>query len=146
MIAVASSGRRFAPLLRYLEEGKAGECPDRIQWASVRNLAVGDPRLAARVMQATAEANPKIHRPVYHVAISFHPDDVVTRETMERVANHLLTELKGSTQRSAWSTLAARRARARPGLYDGTAARVHSPTALGGCAVGRRRDPLACGV
>jgi len=93
MIAVASSGRRFRSLIRYLEHGRGGESPNRIEWATVRNLVVDDPRVAARVMQATAEANPGIDRPVYHVAVSFHPDDRVTRVQMERVANRLLHEL-----------------------------------------------------
>jgi len=93
MIAVASSGRRFRALIRYLEHGRDGETPNRIEWLSVRNLVVEDPRVAARVMQATAETNPKVDHPVYHVAVSFHPDDRVTRAQMVRVANRLLHEL-----------------------------------------------------
>lgn len=93
MIAVASSGRRFRSLVRYLEHGRSGDIPNRIEWAVTRNLVVDDPSVAARVMQATAENNPKVERPVYHVAVSFHPDDEVTRTQMERVADRLLAEL-----------------------------------------------------
>jgi hypothetical protein len=93
MIAVASSGRRFGPLVSYLERGEKGDPADRVYWSTTRHLVVDDPRTAARVMQATAEANPKIEHPVYHVAVSFHPEDTVTREMAERVADRLLGEL-----------------------------------------------------
>jgi hypothetical protein len=93
MIAVASSGRRFAKLARYLARGRDDNNPDRVAWVSGRNLVVDRPDAVARIMQATAAANPRATHPVYHVAVAFHPDDVVSREAMERVANRLLREL-----------------------------------------------------
>jgi hypothetical protein len=93
VIAIAGSGRRFAKLARYLEYGADGKSYGRIEWAIARNLIVDDPAMAARVMQTTAAANHRVTHPVYHVAVAFHPDDVVTRETMERVADRLLREL-----------------------------------------------------
>ncbi len=93
MIAVARSGRRFAGLTRYLERGRDGTNPDRVAWTTTRNLIVDEPLVAARVMQATAAENARVTHPVYHVAVSFHPDDVVDRQTMERVADYLLREL-----------------------------------------------------
>jgi hypothetical protein len=93
VIAIASSGRRFAKLARYLEYGADGKSYGRIEWTAARNLIVDDPAMAARVMQTTAAVNHRVTHPVYHVAVAFHPDDVVTRETMERVADRLLHEL-----------------------------------------------------
>jgi hypothetical protein len=93
VIAIASSGRRFAKLAHYLEYGADGKSYGRIEWTSARNVVVDDPSIAARVMQSTAAVNHRVTHPVYHVAVAFHPDDVVTRETMERVADRLLHEL-----------------------------------------------------
>jgi hypothetical protein len=45
-------------------------------------------------MRATAAANDRVQAPVYHLVVSFHPDDVVHRHQMERVADRLLAELK----------------------------------------------------
>lgn len=92
MIAVSSSGQSFGKLAEYLVKPRDGI--DRVDWISARNLPTLDPLLAARFMQATAAANPRVIEPMYHVAVSFHPDDVVTQQTMERVADRLLAELK----------------------------------------------------
>ena len=45
-------------------------------------------------MSATAAENTRVELPVYHVAVSFHPGDAVTRPMMERVADRLLADLK----------------------------------------------------
>jgi hypothetical protein len=91
VIAVCSSGKSFGGLADYLTEPKNGV--DRVEWTSTRNLPVDDPYLAGRVMEATAAENVRVEKPVYHIAVSFHPDDVVTRPQMERVADRLLEEL-----------------------------------------------------
>ena len=91
MIAVCSSGKSFGALADYLTEPKNGV--DRVEWTSTRNLPVDDPDLAARVMEATAAENVRVEKPVYHIAVSFHPGDVVTQQQMEHVADRLLDEL-----------------------------------------------------
>jgi len=91
VIAVCSSGKSFGDLADYLTEPKNGV--DRVEWTSTRNLPVDDPYLAGRVMEATAAENVRVEKPVYHIAVSFHPDDVVTRPQMEHVADRLLEEL-----------------------------------------------------
>ncbi|HXB27472.1 MAG TPA: relaxase/mobilization nuclease domain-containing protein [Gemmatimonadaceae bacterium] len=91
MIAVCSSGKSFGALADYLTEPKNGV--DRVEWTSTRNLPVDDPDLAGRVMEATAAENVRVEKPVYHIAVSFHPGDVVTQQQMERVADRLLDEL-----------------------------------------------------
>ena len=48
-------GKSFKGLVAYLLEGEKGkENPDRVAWTATRNLATGRPRMAARVMAATA--------------------------------------------------------------------------------------------
>ena len=92
MIASVSSGRRFAALARYLAFTREGE-PTRAAWIVGRNLPDDDPLLAAKVMQASAAANSRVHDPVYHVAIAFDPADPVTRRDMERAAARVLCDV-----------------------------------------------------
>lgn len=92
-IAVSSSGRTFGAIAKYLALGRSGQEPERVAWSSARNLPSNDPELAARFMRATAEQNPRVQKPVYHIAISFDPADPVNRATMERVADRVLERL-----------------------------------------------------
>ena len=92
MIASVSSGRRFAALARYLAFTRDGE-PTRAVWIVGRNLPDDDPLLAAKVMQANAAANARVHDPVYHVALAFDPGDPVTRGDMERAADRVLRDV-----------------------------------------------------
>ncbi len=92
-IAVSSSGRTFGAIAKYLALGRSGQEPERVAWSGARNLPSNDPELAARFMRATAEQNPRVQKPVYHVAISFDPTDPVNRATMERVADRVLERL-----------------------------------------------------
>ncbi len=92
MIAVASSGQNFGKLANYLVKSRDGI--ERVDWLTGRNLPTMDPHLAARFMQATAAANPRVEAPMYHLAVAFHPGDIVDRQMMERVADRLLAELK----------------------------------------------------
>jgi Relaxase/Mobilisation nuclease domain len=93
MIAVSSSGASFGKLANYLVHDRTDGL-DRVAWSATRNLPTDDVRLAAQFMRATAAENTRVQQPVYHVAVSFHPEDVVTRPMMERVADRLLTDLK----------------------------------------------------
>jgi hypothetical protein len=94
MIAVSSSTRSFAALGRYLVVGRDKVDHGRVGWTSARNLPTDEPELAAKIMRATASLNVRVSQPVYHIALSFDPGDVVDRESMERVANRVLKELK----------------------------------------------------
>lgn len=112
MIAVASSGKRFGALAAYLVRNRKGV--ERVAWVATRNLPTIAPKLAARFMQATAAANPRVETPVYHVAIAFYPDDVVTRDVMRRVADRLLAEL-GLTEHQV--VIVAHKDRAHPHMH-----------------------------
>lgn len=93
MIGVSSSSRSFKSLGHYLVVGRGGDEPNRVAWSVARNLPTDDPQLAAKIMRATAAQNVRVDQPVYHLALSFDPRDVVDRQQMERVADRVLTEL-----------------------------------------------------
>jgi len=93
MIGVSSSNKSFRALARYLVEGRAEEAENRVAWIASRNLPSDDPELAARIMRATAAQNVRVKEPVYHVALSFDPGDVVDRAAMERVADRVVETL-----------------------------------------------------
>ena len=93
MIAVSSSGRSFRGLARYLVAGRGGEERDRVAWSAGRNLPTDEPELAAKFMRATAAQSDRVEKPVYHIALSFDPNDRVDRATMERVADRVLERL-----------------------------------------------------
>ncbi|MDQ6635831.1 MAG: relaxase/mobilization nuclease domain-containing protein [Gemmatimonadota bacterium] len=63
-------------------------------WSSSRNLPTDDPELGAKIMRATAAQNVRVDKPVYHLALSFDPNDTVDRAAMERVADRVLAALR----------------------------------------------------
>jgi hypothetical protein len=66
---------------------------DRVAWTTSRNLPTSEPELAATFMRATAGQSDRIQKPVYHVVLSFDPNDPADRANMERVADRLLERL-----------------------------------------------------
>ena len=113
-IAVSSSGRTFRAIAAYLALGRSGQEPERVGWAASRNLPTNDPQLAARFMRATAEQNVRVEKPVYHIAISFDPHDLVDRAAIERVADRVLDRL-GLREHEA--VLVAHRDRGHPHVH-----------------------------
>lgn len=93
MIANTSSGRRFAPLADYLVHGRSGIETERVAWTAGRNLGTDEPELGAALMQATARQSAAVQVPVYHLTISFDPQDRVTPEQIQSVADHVLRDL-----------------------------------------------------
>lgn len=93
MIAISSSGKSFRTLAAYLASGRTGEERGRVAWTASRNLPTSEPELAATFMRATAVQSDRIEKPVYHVVLSFDPNDGVDRTTMERVADRVLGRL-----------------------------------------------------
>ena len=94
MIGMSSSARSFGALARYLANGRTGDNPERVAWSTSRNLPTDEPELAGKIMRATAAQNLRVDKPVYHLALSFDPNDVVDRATMERVADRVIAALK----------------------------------------------------
>ena len=68
MIGKVMNGRGFGGLARYLESGKTGNHPERVEWIEARNLPTSDPRTASLLMRATAAQSDRVQKPVYHLA------------------------------------------------------------------------------
>jgi hypothetical protein len=90
---MTSSGRRFLALARYLLYGRSGHETERVAWTAGRHLGTDDSELAAALMQATANQNARVQAPVYHLTISFDPNDAVTPERMRDIADFVLADL-----------------------------------------------------
>ncbi len=126
MIAETSSGRRFASLARYLLRGRSGDETERVAWTAGRNLGTDDPELAAALMQATADQNLRARSPVYHLTISFDPNDPVTPEQMQTAADRVLRDL-GLSEHQA--LLVAHQDRSHPHVHV-MVNRVHPETGV----------------
>jgi len=94
VIAMSSSARSFGALARYLVDGRTRDDPERVAWSTSRNLPTDEPEMAGKIMRATAAQNVRVDKPVYHLALSFDPNDAVDRATMERVADRVIAALK----------------------------------------------------
>jgi hypothetical protein len=126
VIAETSGGRRFAALAHYLLHGRSGEETERVAWTAGRNLGTDDPDVAAALMQNTAARNERVEAPVYHLTISFDPNDPVTPERMQVVADRVLRDL-GLAEHQA--VLVAHQDRAHPHVHL-MINRVHPETSV----------------
>jgi hypothetical protein len=90
---MSSSARSFGSLAHYLATGRSGDEPERVAWSASRNLPTDHPELAGKIMRATASQNVRVTQPVYHLALSFDPQDAVDRTVMERVADRVIERL-----------------------------------------------------
>jgi AAA domain-containing protein/relaxase-like protein/DNA relaxase TraI-like protein/RNA helicase len=89
-------GSGFGSLVSYLKHGKAGSLsnPERVAWVSYRNLdGISDPTLAARLMRAYAEENPRVERPVYHFGLSLSPGEHLTPEQWDAAVDRVLARM-----------------------------------------------------
>ncbi|HET7583498.1 MAG TPA: relaxase/mobilization nuclease domain-containing protein [Gemmatimonadaceae bacterium] len=93
VIAISSKSQSFGAIAKYLVAGRSGDESDRVAWTTSRNLPTADPELAGKIMRATAQLSDRVTRPVYHLALSFDPHDVVDRAAIERVADEVLHRL-----------------------------------------------------
>jgi MobA/VirD2-like, nuclease domain/TraI-like middle domain len=94
MIGSVASTTSFGAVVDYLLHGKPKVAPsERVDWITTRNLPGNDPVANGVVMQATADQNPRVAEPAYHLKISWHPEDHPTRHEMELVANRVLEDL-----------------------------------------------------
>ncbi len=118
------AGTGFKDLAAYLQHGREGMEPDRVDWVDSRNLPTRDPQAAARIMAATARDTDSVQPPVYHLSISFDPHDPVDRAAMRQVAERTLHEL-GLQDHQA--LIVAHRDRAHPHLHV-VVNRVHPET------------------
>ena len=96
MIGHISRGSGFGGLVRYLVHGDREEEPDpeRVLWTAVRNMPTENPELSAAIMRATSEMNERgVEKPVWHLSLSWHPEDDPSREQMQEAAERVLEKL-----------------------------------------------------
>ncbi len=93
MIAKVARGSRFSGLQAYLLGRKEGQGVERVAWVTGRNLGVDEPELAAEVMSATWAENPRVEKPVYHLIVSFAPDEKLGQAAALEVVERTLRDL-----------------------------------------------------
>ncbi|MEX5514957.1 relaxase/mobilization nuclease domain-containing protein [Pseudophaeobacter sp. 1A09344] len=94
MIGNPYKGRGFKGLLRYLHEGRKGEeNPHRVIWSEARNLPTISPMVVAGIMGATAALSHRVKKPVFHLPISWPPDEQPPKDVQMQVAETLLADL-----------------------------------------------------
>lgn len=95
MIGNISRGSGFGGLVRYLLHGDRDQPdPERVSWVVAENLPTDDPEMAASVMHATADQNPRgVEKPVWHLSLSWDPGDEPSRAQMEDAAHRVLHQL-----------------------------------------------------
>lgn len=88
-------GRGFRGSFQYLMHGRrdADHDPERLAWMETRNLFVEDPDKIPSMMRATAAQSKKCQKPVYHMIISWRPDEAPSDVTMREVADRALFDL-----------------------------------------------------
>ena len=83
-----TQGASFSGLAKYLCDRE-----ERVEWTLGRNIMTDDPQRAAIIMEATADQNCLIGKPVHHISISWAPEDRPSREQMEYAASRVLDRL-----------------------------------------------------
>ena len=98
MIGKAVRGKSFRGLARYL-----GSDPGRVAWAHTYNLAAieVDATAVAREMEDVAAIKLRCSAPVFHLSLSWHPDDKPTQAQMELASRRVLARL-GLQEHQAW--------------------------------------------
>ena len=75
--------------------------PGRVAWAGGFNIMMEDPIEVAREMEDVAAIKDRCTTPVYHLSLSWHPDDDPTQPQMELAAQRVLVRL-GLQEHQAW--------------------------------------------
>jgi MobA/VirD2-like, nuclease domain len=94
MIGNPYKGRGFAGVLQYLHFGRKDEPnPHRVAWHVARNMPTSDPDVVTAIMRATASLSPSVKKPVYHLPVSWPPDERLDPDTQLKVADRLIADL-----------------------------------------------------
>ena len=96
MIGKAVKGQSFRGLARYLTRDAA-----RVAWTGGFNIIMEDPIEVAREMEDVAALKDRCKTPVYHLPLSWHPDDHPTQAQMEFACQRVLARL-GLQEHQAW--------------------------------------------
>ncbi|REL39135.1 hypothetical protein DYD21_04040 [Rhodohalobacter sp. SW132] len=87
MIGKISSGASFGGLIRYITD------PEKQQWIDSRNLLVTRPPDVIQEMDMVANRS-RATSPVYHISVSWNPNDDPSKFDMMEVADRVLSELQ----------------------------------------------------
>lgn len=91
---IPKTGRGFRGTFNYLVAGKRDEQQtDKLAWMETRNLFVNDPDKIPSMMRATASQSKRCQKPVYHMIISWRPDEAPTDPIMMQVADCALMDM-----------------------------------------------------
>ena len=94
MIGNPYKGRSFKGLIRYLHHGRANDPkPHRVIWSEGRNIATTNDKVLPAIMIATAELSSGVKKPVYHLPISWPPEERLPKQVQLQVADQLLADL-----------------------------------------------------
>lgn len=91
MIGKSGTGGSFKGLSNYLEGG--GQEAEKMEWKEVRNLADDHPGHYTRMMEDTAEMS-RAEKPVYHLSVSYSPEDNPSRAAMVNDADSILKHME----------------------------------------------------
>ena len=104
MIAQSRTARSFSALARYLERPKPDR-PDRtrVAWAEPRHLVcTADLSQMAWEMHLVARASSFVQKPVYHLSLSWAPEDQPQRWHMTAVTDEVLEALSLHTHQAVY--------------------------------------------
>ena len=104
MIAQSHKASCFKSLARYLERPKS-QRPDlrRVAWAEPRNLVcTGSLQQMAWEMAVVSRGSERVQKPVYHVSVSWAPEDEPTRWHMATVADEVMHTLSLSDHQAVY--------------------------------------------
>ena len=136
MIGKQIRGKSFRGLARYLARD-----PERVAWTRGLNLLMEEPMEVAREMEAVAALKERCKTPVFHLSLSWHPDDDPTQAGMELAAQRVLRRL-GLQEHQAYLVVHDDKSHAHVHIV---ANRVHpDPKGKVWGSWGDRRGPWTC--
>ena len=104
MIAQSHKASCFKSLARYLERSKS-QRPDlrRVAWTESRNVVcTGSLQQMAWEMTVVSRGNERVQKPVYHVSVSWAPEDEPARWHMTAVADEVVQTLSLSDHQAVY--------------------------------------------
>lgn len=112
---IGRQGGSFKGAAYYYLRDRGKETAERVEHAETRNLPTQDPELAWRIMAATAmdserlkeqagvdRRGRKVEKPVFHVSLSWHPEQNPGREHMVRTMDGALATLGLSNNQAVY--------------------------------------------
>lgn len=94
MIGNPYKGRSFKGIVRYLHHGRINDPkPHRVVWSEGRNIATTNDKAVPAIMAATAALSSGVQKPVYHLPISWPPEERLSKDVQLQVADRLLADL-----------------------------------------------------